>query len=239
VIEIRRAADRGHADHGWLRTWHSFSFAGYDDPAHRGFRSLRVINDDWIAPGGGFPTHPHRDMEILTYVLDGAVAHQDSAGHETVVAAGQIQRMSAGAGIRHSERNASAVDPLRLLQIWILPRSRGGRPGYETKDLPEAGRDGLALIASPDGEGASLRLLQDARVWAGRLGDGRQWVHPLAPGRGAWLQVARGSVALDGVELLEGDGVAVTDEAEVRIRGIQGAELLLFDLGADPLAAAS
>ncbi len=242
MITLRPAAERGAADHGWLDTRHTFSFANYYDPRHMGFRALRVINDDRVAPGAGFPTHPHRDMEILTWVVEGAIAHRDSMGHGAVVRASELQRMTAGTGVTHSEFNASGTDPLRFLQIWIVPEARGLEPGYEQRPFgPDATRGRLRLVASPDGADGSLTLHQDARLYVTRLPPGAQVEHTLAPGRHAWVQVARGAVRLGDLTLREGDGAALSDEPAVRLEGLAAAdvpgateapeaEILLFDL---------
>ena len=231
MIRIRRSADRGHLDYGWLDTRHTFSFGEYDDPQHRGFRQLRVINEDHVAPGVGFPPHGHRDMEILTYVLSGAVEHRDSMGNRAVIRPGEVQRMTAGRGVTHSEMNPSPGEPLHLLQIWIHPDRRGLEPGYEQRPFPaEARRGRLQLVASPDGRDGSLTIHQDASLYAGAIGDGDEVEHRLAPGRHAWVQVTRGSVALNGETLEAGDGAAVSEESAARLRGSDDAEVLLFDL---------
>jgi hypothetical protein len=231
MITLRRSAERGHADYGWLDTRYTFSFADYYDPDHMGFRALRVINDDRVAGGGGFPSHPHRDMEIVTYVLDGALQHRDSMGTGSIIRPHEVQRMSAGTGVVHSEFNASPDDPLRLLQIWILPEKRGLKPGYEQTTFPEAEKRGrLRLVASPDGAGGSVTIRQDVRLYASLLAPGESVTHRLAPGRHAWLQVARGAVRLNGTEMAEGDGAAVLDEEALTIEGTSPAEILLFDL---------
>ena len=231
MIEIRKAEDRGGGSHGWLDTRHTFSFADYHDPEHMGFRALRVINDDRVAPGGGFPSHPHRDMEIVTYVLDGAIEHQDSMGNGTVIRPGDVQRMSAGTGVVHSEFNHSRVDPLRLLQIWILPQRRGLTPGYEQRSFTADERQGrLRLIASQDGHDGSVTIHQDARIYATLLGPGATVSHALDRDRHAWVQVARGRVRLGEIELSEGDGVAMSDVGAVDLEGVYDAEVLLFDL---------
>ena len=231
MIRLRPAAERGHADHGWLRAAHSFSFAGYLDPEHMGFRALRVINEDRIAPGAGFPPHPHRDMEILTYLISGALAHEDSMGHRSVIRAGEVQRMSAGRGVVHSEFNASDAEPLHLLQIWLLPASRGVVPSYEQKALAELPGDGaLQRVVDPIGAGGALRLHQDVSLWAGLLAAGAEHRHLLAPGRGAWVQVVSGSVDCGGVRLVPGDGAAVEEQDELLLRAVEDSELLLFDL---------
>jgi len=227
MIKPRRSNERGHFDHGWLDTYHTFSFADYHDPAHMGFRSLRVINDDRVQPGEGFGMHPHRDMEIITYVLSGALAHKDSAGGEGVLRPGEVQHMTAGSGIRHSEFNASQTEPVHLLQIWILPEKHGLRPGYEQRRFDI---DGLRLVASHDGRNGSLRVHQDVDLYAGRPNTGQTVTHTLAPNRHAWLQVARGAVTLNGTELHAGDGAAISNEKHMEIRTAEPAELLLFDL---------
>jgi len=231
MITIRPANERGHANHGWLDTHFSFSFADYYDPNHMGFRSLRVINDDRVAGGAGFPMHPHRDMEIITYMLEGALAHKDSMGHGATVSTGEVQRMTAGKGILHSEFNPSQAESAHLLQIWLLPRARGLDPSYEQKLFPaEQKRDRLALIASPDGHEGSLRIEQDVSLYASQLQEGASVSHSLEPGRHAWIQVARGELNLNGIALKEGDGAAISDEQSLSIRSTAGAEFLLFDL---------
>ena len=225
------AASRFHTDIGWLDSWHSFSFGEHYDPARMGFRALRVINDDRIAAGGGFPTHGHRDMEILTWVLDGAVAHQDSSGGKGLIRPGELQRMTAGRGIRHSEFNASPDDALRLLQIWIEPVARGLPPGYEQTTFPAAERDSrLRLVASRDGREGSLRIAAAAELRAGLLRAGDQVSHALAPGHHAWIQVARGALTANGVALAEGDGLALSAEPAVTLSATGDAEVLVFDL---------
>ena len=234
MIQVRRSDERGHADHGWLDTYHTFSFADYHDPRHMGFRSLRVLNDDKVAPAAGFPTHPHRDMEILTYVVEGALEHRDSSGGGSVIRPGDVQRMTAGRGIAHSEFNPSKELWTRLLQIWLLPEERGLEPGYEQKHFDEAGRRGkLRLVASRDGRDGSLTIHQDVAVHAGLLGPGDRAELPLAPGRHAWVQVVRGSVRLGGQELGQGDGAGISDEPAVELIGAAepgAAEVLVFDL---------
>jgi len=231
AITIRPAKERGHADHGWLDTWHTFSFSDYYDPRFMGFRALRVINEDFVAPGHGFPTHPHRDMEIITYVLQGALQHRDSLGTGSIIRPGEVQRMSAGTGVRHSEANPSAEEAVHLLQIWIEPAKRGIAPGYEQKAFGETEKRGrLRLVASPDGADGSVTIHQDARVYATLLGPGQQAVHTLAPGRHAWLHVARGSLTLNGEHLGTSDGAAITGESVLTLVGDQDSEALLFDL---------
>jgi len=231
MITIRRARERGHADHGWLDTWHTFSFADYHDPRHMGFRALRVINEDVVAPGRGFGTHPHRDMEIVTYVLDGALEHKDSMGTQSVIVPGEVQRMSAGTGVLHSEFNHSKTDPVHLLQIWLLPARPGIEPSYEQTFFPDEEKRGrLRLVASPDGADGSVTIHQDARLYASLLAPGQEVAHEIAPGRHAWIHVARGTASLNGQALEAGDGAAVSDEPRVVLRGTGNAEILLFDL---------
>ena len=231
MIDIRRSAERGGGDFGWLKTRHSFSFDTYHDPRFMGFRSLRVINEDWVQAGHGFPMHPHRDMEIITYVLDGALEHKDSMGNGSIIRPGDGQRMSAGTGVRHSEANASRTDAAHLLQIWILPDRRGHEPGYEQKAFPEAEKRGkLRLIASPDGSDGSVTIHQDARLYASLLQPGQEVKHEPGKGRYAWLQVARGAVELNGQSLNQGDGAAISDEQRLTVKATEDAEVLLFDL---------
>ena len=233
-MKIRRAADRGHADLGWLNSWHSFSFGEYYDPAHMGLGPLRVINDDRFAPGAGFPTHPHADMEIVSYVLEGALEHKDSTGGGSVIRPGEVQRMSAGTGIRHSEFNASSDEPVHFLQIWIVPSKKGLAPGYEQKQFPEAEKRGrLRLVASPDGQENSVIVHQDAKLYASVLGSGDAVTHDLGNERLAWLQVARGSAKINGQILDTGDGAAIDKAGLIEISGTsKEAELLLFDMAA-------
>jgi len=232
VLTLRPAADRGHFDHGWLDTFHTFSFAGYQDRAQMGFRALRVINEDRVEPGEGFGTHPHRDMEILTWVMEGTLAHRDSTGAEGTLRHGDVQRMSAGTGVTHSEYNGSDREPVHFFQVWILPDRAGHRPAYGQASIPlESLRGNLRLIASPDGSGGSLAIHQDARAFATILGAGEAVRHPLAPGRHAWVQVARGAGTVNGVAVKAGDGVALSGEAAVELGATGGeAEFLLFDL---------
>jgi quercetin 2,3-dioxygenase len=231
MIQIRNAADRGHADHGWLDAWHTFSFAEYYDPQHTRFRALRVMNEDRIAPGQGFGTHPHHDMEIVTYVLSGALEHKDSMGHGEVLHPGEFQRMSAGTGITHSEFNPSASEPVHLYQIWLFPEQKGIAPSYEQKRFPESGRrNRLQLVASRDAADGSLLIHQNARIFLANLDPGAQLPHALEPDRHAWLQVLRGSVALNGHPLQTGDGAAVSEEASLTIQATSPAEIMLFDL---------
>jgi len=234
MIQIRRAKERGHADHGWLNTYHTFSFADYYDPKFMGFRSLRVINEDWVKPGYGFPTHPHRDMEIITYVLEGSLAHKDSMGTGSVIRPGEVQKMSAGTGVRHSEFNHSDKEPVHLYQIWILPEKEGIQPTYEQKTIPAEEKKGrLHRVASPDGGdgNGAVKLYQDAELLAVELEPGQQVEHALADGRYAWVQVARGSVELNGNKLKAGDGAAIAQEQSIKLAGgDEGSEVLLFDL---------
>jgi len=231
MLTIRRSAERGGGDHGWLNTCHTFSFSDYWDEKWMGFRSLRVINEDWVAPNSGFPTHPHRDMEIITYVLAGRLEHKDSLGTGSVILPGDGQRMSAGRGIRHSEFNPSMSEKVHLLQIWILPDRAGHEPGYEQKSFPESEKRGrLRLIASKDGSDGSVKINQDAQLFATLLAPGEEVRHLLGAKRYAWVQVAKGEVNLNGQMLEQGDGAAVSDEKELTIKATKDAEVLLFDL---------
>lgn len=231
MIRVRASGERGWFDHGWLDTRHTFSFGMYHDPAHMGFRALRVINEDVVAPGRGFGEHPHKDMEIITYILAGALRHSDSLGHGTTIRPGDVQRMTAGTGIEHAEFNASETEPVHLLQVWIRPDRRGLAPGYEQKHFPAESRRGrLALVVSPDGAEGSLTIHQDTRVYAGLLAPGQGATLAPAPGRHAWVQVARGSLELNGFPLSAGDGAAVSDEPAIRLRASADAEMLVFDL---------
>jgi redox-sensitive bicupin YhaK (pirin superfamily) len=231
MIRVRKADERGHFDHGWLNTYHTFSFADYFDPAHMGFRSLRVMNDDRVAPGQGFGMHGHRDMEIVTYVLDGALEHRDSMGNGSIIRAGELQRMTAGTGVRHSEFNPSERDWVHLYQIWLLPERKGLTPGYEQLAVGEQEKRGrFGLVASPGGADGSLTIHQDARLYMTSLTPEEGVTHELEPGRAAWLQVLRGSVNVLGHDLAAGDGLAVTDERAVSVRAARPSEVLLFDL---------
>ncbi len=231
MITIRHRDERGAVDMGWLKSRHSFSFGHYYDPAHMGFRALRVINDDRVIPGAGFPTHGHADMEIVSYVLDGALEHKDTLGTSSVIRPGEVQRMSAGSGIRHSEYNASKTDPVHFLQIWILPDEEGMIPGYEQKAFEREEKQGrLRLVGSRDGRDGSVTIHQDVDLYATLLDEGDSVTHALRPGRHAWVQVARGQVRLNGTVLKEGDGAAVTGESALTLDGVAGAEVLLFDL---------
>ncbi len=231
TIRVRRASERGHAQYDWLDTWHTFSFDTYYDPAHMGFRVLRVINEDRVESGQGFGMHGHRDMEIITYVLEGGLEHRDSLGTGSVLRPGQCQRMSAGTGIRHSEFNPSPTELVHLYQIWLLPNEKGLRPSYEQKAFPEDERRGcLRLVASPDAQDGSLLIHQDARVYLSTLDANQEIGHELQPGRHAWLQVLRGAVNLNSHTLATSDGAAVSDETALMIRASEPAELMLFDL---------
>ena len=231
MIIVRPGAERGHFDHGWLDTYHTFSFASYHDPQHMGFRSLRVINEDRVKPGEGFGTHAHRDMEILTWVLEGALEHKDSMGNGSIIRPGDIQRMSAGTGVTHSEFNPSREEPVHLLQIWLLPRQRGLTPGYEEKRFaPETRRGGLRLIAARDARAGAVTIHQDADLWTALLEPGESVRHALEAGRHAWLHVAGGTVTANGVKLGAGDGAAFSDEKAIEVKASDRAEILLFDL---------
>lgn len=233
MITLRRSADRGMAVLDWLQSRHSFSFADYHDPDHMGFGDLRVINEDNIAPSGGFDTHGHQDMEIISYVLEGALAHRDTLGNELTIGTGEVQRMSAGTGIRHSEFNASNETPVHFFQIWIIPERTGIEPGYEQQMFADSDkRGGLRLIVSPDGRDGSLHIHQDVALYASVLGNGETVSHSLAAGRRAWVQVARGAVTVNGEALSAGDGAAITDESSVEVAatGDADTEFILFDL---------
>jgi redox-sensitive bicupin YhaK (pirin superfamily) len=231
MMVIRPAAERGHAEHGWLDSHHTFSFAGYHDPAHMGFRALRVINEDRVAGAGGFPTHAHRDMEIITYVLEGGLEHKDSLGTGSVIRPSDVQRMSAGNGVRHSEYNASRTEPVHFLQIWIMPDARGIPASYEQKNFPEPERRGrLRLVASPDASEGSVQIHADVRLYAGLFAEGDRAELPLGEARHAWVHVARGRLRVNGRELGAGDGAALSEESAVQIEGVEGAEVLVFDL---------
>ena len=234
MITVRPSEDRGHTQIGWLDSRHSFSFDRYFDPKHTNFRSLRVINEDWVAPGAGFPMHPHRDMEIITYIMEGALEHKDSMGNGSVIRPGEVQRMSAGTGVLHSEHNASEDARVHLLQIWILPGQLHLQPGYEQKMFPKQNLEGTwQLLAGPGGKNGALTIHKDAELHATRLPAGAQLSYRLRPGRHAWLQVADGRLELDGVEVHAGDGAAISDQESFSLRvpdGAPVAEVLLFDL---------
>lgn len=230
MLTIRRADERGHANHGWLDSHHTFSFANYYDPQHMGFRALRVINEDRVAAHSGFGAHPHRDMEIVTYVLSGAIEHRDSMGTVGTLRAGELQRMTAGTGVVHSEMNKTD-EQLHFLQIWILPERQGLEPGYEQKRFSEEERTGrFKLVVSPGGEEGALRVHQDMRLYATLLGAGERTAYELAPGRHAWVQIARGTATLNGEEIRAGDGVAVSNETRLELVAREPVEALLFDL---------
>jgi quercetin 2,3-dioxygenase len=231
MIRIRRADERGHLDHGWLDTRHTFSFGRYHDPSHMGFRALRVMNEDWVKPGRGFGAHPYREMEIVTYVLEGMLEHRDSLGGGGTIRPGEMQRMTAGTGIVHSEANPSQDESVHLYQIWLLPEREGLAPSYEQRAFPEAERRGrLRLVASPDGREGSLTIRQDAALYLGTLDADGEVSRAMTPGRHAWLQVLRGAVHLNGRPLAEGDGAAVSEEGLLSIRPDRPSEILLFDL---------
>ncbi len=230
--DIRRSDERGLADHGWLKSRHSFSFADYFDPEHVEFGPLRVINEDRVSPGGGFGTHGHRDMEIISYVLEGALGHKDSMGTGSTIVPGDVQRMSAGRGVQHSEYNHAEDGATHFLQIWIEPNVRGIAPGYEQKHFDAASKRGrLRLVASPDGADGSVTIHQDARIYVANLDGDERAELALAPGRHAWVQVARGSIELNGERLGAGDGASLVDEPAIKLAAGQGAEVLVFDLG--------
>ena len=231
MIQIRKSNDRGHANHGWLDSRFTFSFAEYFDPKHVEFRTLRVMNDDRIAGGGGFPTHPHRDMEIVTYVLDGELAHKDSMGNGSVIKPGDVQYMSAGTGVAHSEFNASDKTPVHMYQIWMFPDKQGYTPTYDQKHFSAAEKRGkLRLVVSPDGREGSVKIRQGNELYAAVLGPGETVKHALQPERHAYVQVARGSVTLNGSKLAAGDGAAISQEKALELTGVEDAEVLLFDL---------
>ncbi|GAC1630928.1 MAG: pirin family protein [Candidatus Acidiferrum sp.] len=231
MITIRKSDERGHADHGWLDTRFTFSFAEYFDPQHVQFRTLRVMNDDRVAGGGGFPTHPHRDMEIVTYVLEGALAHKDSMGNGSTIKPGDVQYMSAGTGVAHSEFNASKTEAVHLYQIWMFPDKNGYKPAYDQKYFsPEEKRGKLRLLVSPDGREGSVKIRQDNELYATILGAGEKVQHELKPERHAYVQVARGGVTLNGEKLVMGDGAAISEEKKLEIAGAEEAEVLVFDL---------
>ena len=231
MITVRRSEERGRTKIGWLDSRHSFSFGEYYDPEFESFGPLRVINEDWIAGGAGFPPHPHRDMEIVTYIIDGAISHKDSSGGGGTIKPGEIQRMSAGSGIVHAEFNASPSETCHLLQIWIMPSKRGIDPGYEQKKIdPEAITNHFARIAGPDPVANEVRLVQDAEIWAARLDPENEAVHTLRPGRKAWLQVAKGEVTVGEEKLKAGDAAAITDVNQIQVRSHAPSEVLLFDM---------
>jgi len=231
VIAVRKAQDRGHANHGWLDSYHTFSFANYYDPDYMGFRNLRVINEDRVQPGMGFGTHPHRDMEILSYVLEGALQHRDSMGTGSIIKPGEVQRMSAGTGVTHSEFNPSPRELVHFMQIWILPKTRGIKPEYEQKFFEAEKKAGkLCLVASPDGRDNSVTIHADAFLWSGNFDRDASASLSIPAGRHAWVQVARGSARINGEQLHAGDGAALSSEAGVLIEGVDHGEVLVFDL---------
>lgn len=230
MITLRRSEERGDANHGWLHARHTFSFADYHDPRHMGFRSLRVINDDTVAGGGGFPTHPHRDMEIITYILSGALEHRDSMGNGRVIRAGEVQYMAAGSGVRHSEFNHSPIEPVHLLQIWIRPERNGVAPRYAEKSFADAEPGRLHLVVSPNGRDGSIAIHQDAELWLAKLRAGDQLRHELRPGRHAWIHVAEGEVTVNGNRLVGGDAAALSDESLATLEAHGDAQVLVFDL---------
>lgn len=231
MITIRKSVDRGHANHGWLDARHTFSFANYHHPEHMGFRALRVINEDRINPGAGFPTHPHQDMEIITYVLEGALAHKDSTGGGGLITPGMVQYMSAGAGVTHSEFNASDENPLHLLQIWLVPNVRGAAPRYEDRRIDDARNGVLKLIASPDGRDGSIAIRQDASLYASVVKGGERLRHEFAAGRYGWLQIAKGGVELpEGSIMQAGDGAKIERQDALSFKALTDSEVLLFDL---------
>lgn len=231
MLTIRQADERGHADHGWLNSYHTFSFANYYDPKHMGFRALRVINEDRVQPGQGFGTHPHQDMEIISYVLEGGLEHKDSMGTGSVIRPGDVQRMSAGTGVTHSEFNTSKSELVHFLQIWLLPGKNGIQPSYEQKAFPRDQKQGrLKLVASPDGSDGSVTIHTDACLYAGLFGQGEGGSLELATGRHGWVHIARGSARINGRELNAGDAVALSQEPSVAVEGVDASEVLVFDL---------
>ena len=230
MMTLRKANDRGHANHGWLDTYHTFSFADYYDPQWMGFRSLRVINDDLVLPGQGFGAHPHRDMEIITYVLRGALQHKDSMGNGSIIRPGNIQYMSAGSGVQHSEFNPSKDEAVRLLQIWIIPDERGAKPRYGEKSFSDKPTGRLHLMTSKTGRDGSMAIRQDADLWLAKLEAGQSVGHALAKGRNAWVHVAEGEVTVNGQKLVTGDAAALSDEAKVQLSANKPSQVLLFDL---------
>lgn len=232
MITVRPAEERGHANHGWLDTHHTFSFADYYDPRHMGYSKLRVINDDTVSPGGGFGTHGHRNMEIISYVLEGALEHKDNMGNGSVIRPGDVQRMSAGTGVTHSEFNASEAEPVHFLQIWVLPEKNGMKPGYEQKTFSDEEKRGrLRLIGSRDGRDGSVRIHQSVDLYATLLGKGNSVSHKLTKDRKCWIHVAKGSVLLHDEQLNPGDGVAIEGSETITLIGSTEAEVLLFDMG--------
>ena len=230
MIKIRRANERGHVDHGWLDSYHTFSFADYYDPQHMGFRSLRVINEDRVQGGQGFGTHPHRDFEIISYVVSGALKHEDSMGHAAVMKAGEVQRISAGTGIAHSEFNNSPTEAVHFLQIWLLPSQKGVKPDYAQQSFANAPPNALTPVCSPDGHKNSIKINQDVELFIGKLAPKGKINHPIPETHGAWIQLIEGDLALNGNKLSPGDGAAVEEEKEIPLSSDKGAHFLLFDL---------
>jgi len=230
MMTLRKANERGHADHGWLDSYHTFSFAGYYDPEHMGYRSLRVINDDKVAPGAGFGTHPHRDMEIITYVLSGALEHKDSMGNGRIIKPGEVQYMAAGTGVQHSEFNPSDKTPVHLLQIWIMPDRKGAKPNYAEKSLASAKTGRLNLVTSKTGRDGSIAINQDAELLVAKLQPGEAVAHELRGGRHAWVHVAEGELTVNGQRLTGGDAVAISDEKQIALKASKDSQVLLFDL---------
>lgn len=230
MIKVRRANERGHADHGWLNSYHTFSFANYYDPQHVGFRALRVINEDRVQGGKGFGTHPHQDFEIISYVISGALKHQDSMGHAAVMKAGDVQRISAGTGIAHSEFNNSPTEPVHFLQIWLLPSRKGFPPSYAQQSFVNAPTDTLTLVCSPDGGNKSIKINQDVDLFIGKLAAKGKIIHPMREQRHAWVQLIEGDLDLNGKKLSPGDGASLDDENEIQFESAKGAHFLLFDL---------
>jgi redox-sensitive bicupin YhaK (pirin superfamily) len=230
MITTRKANERGHAEHGWLDSYHTFSFADYYDPKWMGFRSLRVINDDLVMPRMGFGMHPHRDMEIITYILNGQLAHKDSMGNGRTITPGEFQYMSAGTGVLHSEQNPSGTEPVRLLQIWIQPDEKSVTPNYAEKSMKDAAAGALHLITSKSGRDGSIAIHQDADLYLGKLDAGQTVTHKITPGRHAWLHVAEGEITLNGLTLSGGDAAAISDERALELRGAKTSQVLLFDL---------
>ncbi len=231
MIQIRKSGDRGHFDHGWLKTYHTFSFGDYRDPEHMGFRKLRVINEDWVEPGQGFGEHPHRDMEIITYIVEGELTHGDNMGNGSVIKAGDVQHMTAGSGVIHSEVNDSDHETVHLLQIWIFPNKKGLPPDYSQKTFSDDDKSGkLRLIASGDGRDGSIRINQDVDLYASIIQEGKSVAHELGSGRHAWVQVVKGSIDVNDQPLNRGDGAAISDEGKLAISAGEEAEILLFDL---------
>ena len=230
MLTLRKSSERGHAEHGWLLSHHTFSFADYHDPQWMGYRSLRVINEDIVAPRMGFGKHPHRDMEIITYIVSGSLAHQDSMGNGRTISAGEFQYMAAGTGVEHSEQNPSGTEAVHLLQIWIVPDEKGVTPRYAEKSMRDAAPDTLHLIASKAGRDGSIPIHQDADLWLAKLTAGQSVAHPLAPGRHAWVHVAEGEIVLNGQKLSGGDAAAVSGERSLDIGGSKTAQVLIFDL---------